>query len=287
MCCLSPIAVFAAAALNATPETLATRIRAIADLKKSALVLAIGRFSNPPALEDLAGLSLDEADLDDIRRCRPGACDLKLSASEIEALKRVSAEAGPDWKDALQRAFRRLVLERVNVYQSRGAEALSSYHDHADPVHPQDTFAAIVRDSPYLRLHVPQFAAYLERYPREELRGVESFLYWSKEQFGGKPTVSVTHVNILRTDPDPVVPAVLVAGRQIFATHYMNGALSLTTVLPGRAGSSGHLLHLNRSEVDALGGLFGPLKRAIIEGRIKRETAEIFRGLRSRLESGS
>ena len=32
------LAVFAASALNATPEMLATRIRAIADLKKSALV---------------------------------------------------------------------------------------------------------------------------------------------------------------------------------------------------------------------------------------------------------
>ena len=81
------------------------------------------------------------------------------------------------------------------------------------------------------------------------------------------------------------MPAVIVAGKQIFATHYMNGALSFTAVLRGPAGASNHLVHLNRLEIDVLDGLFGPLKRAIIQRRIRRETAAVFRALRRRLES--
>ena len=98
--------------------------------------------------------------------------------------------------------------------------------------------------------------------------GTESFLYWSKERFGGKTTVTISHVSILLNDDDSIVPPVLVASAQVFASHYMNGALGLTAVLRQPGEGRHYLVYLSRTQVDVLGGAFGSWKRAIVEGRI-------------------
>jgi hypothetical protein len=46
-------------------------------------------FSQPPDLPDLSELTLDDVDLDAIRTCHPGDCNLKLGAHEIERLRSV------------------------------------------------------------------------------------------------------------------------------------------------------------------------------------------------------
>src|SRR5262245_4959232 len=76
------IGVFAAARLDADAETLVAWVNAIARLKKSPYVLMIRRFSDPPVLADLKGLTLDDDDLNAIRDCRPGDCELKLAADD-------------------------------------------------------------------------------------------------------------------------------------------------------------------------------------------------------------
>jgi hypothetical protein len=115
------------------------------------------------------------------------------------------------------------------------------------------------------------------------LSGAESFLYWSKERYGsGKPVISITHVTITRSDDG--IAAVLITGKQIFATHYTSASLGVTAILRGRA--TNYLVYINRSHLDLLGGVFGPWKRAMIGSRLKRDTPDVFRALKARLESG-
>lgn len=272
------VAVFSAIALKATGEDLMKGVRQIADLKRSAFVLAIRRFSDPPRIQDLEGLTLDDADLDSIQRCRPGSCDIKLASSEIERMQRAMAAPGGRSNMALQDLFRTLMLERAGAYLARGHEGISGY-----PINLQQSFSAILRRSP-LPDRMPRFAGYLENYPSRKTPEVESFLYWSKESFGKKPVVSVTHVSLMPGKGRAGLPAMLVAGKQVFATHYMNASLNLTAVLTGPASSHNYLALITRTEVDLLGGYFGWLKRALIERRIKDETQKIILGLRQRLE---
>jgi hypothetical protein len=260
-------------------------MRRITELKRSSYVLAIGRFSDPPIIDDLSTLELDDDELSDIRKCRPGRCGLKLSATEMTELQRAAVDAGPEWKPAVQRAFRRTVLRRVQAYQVDGHQAVPPYENHGGPVRPAVTFAAILAHSTFLTDRVPQFAEHLTNYPRTRLPEVESFVYWSKERLAGKAIISATHVNILR-HRDASLPDALVAGKQIFATHYVNASLGLTAILPGAVGSHSYLAYLNRSEVDALGGVFGGLVRWVVQRRLKGEAADVLRGLRERLESG-
>lgn len=281
----SDVAIFGVLPVHVGGDRLIAWVRNIAELKKSSFVLSIGRFSEPPRLEDLAGLALEEAELEAIRECRPGACDVKLTAGEIERLHAASAGAQADWKPRLQDAFRRLVLERVRTYIAHGHAALAPYADHDEAASLQAVFSSLVQRSPYLIDRLPRFAEYLDRYPDAPMPGVESFVYWSNEQFAGKPVLSATHVSILRNG-DGVLPDTLVAGKQIFATHYTNGALSLTAIMRGGSASHNYLVYLNRSEVDVIGGFFRDLARGLIERRLVREAADVLQGLGRRLESG-
>jgi len=276
------ITVFCAAAFDRGGEALVQGVRRIEELKRGPYVLAIGRFSDPPRIGDLAGLALDEEDLQSIRNCRLSDCAVKLSGSEMEQLRR-AAVPGTNAKNSLQDAFRSLVLERVSAYKARGHEGIPGYQDTRTPVDLKIEFSGIVRNSPYLIERMPQFAAYLEGYPRIQAPVPESFFYWSKEKIGRKPVISVTHVSIIRGENRADLPEVLVAGKQVFATHYMNGALALTAVVGGRDGAPRYLVYLNRSRVDMLGGFLGWIKRSIVEERLESETEKIFQALRDRL----
>ena len=52
------VVIFAAVAVNVDGDRLVAWVRKIAELKKSSFVLSIGRFSDPPRIEDLDGLAL-------------------------------------------------------------------------------------------------------------------------------------------------------------------------------------------------------------------------------------
>jgi hypothetical protein len=279
------LAVFVATRLNAPPDALVAWMRAIAELKRSTFVLAIRRFSDPPRPSDLEDLTLDQRDLDAIRRCRPGDCGLKLSAGEIESLRAVVATAGAEWREAAQREFRRLLAERVVQYRAGGLAALAPPADRKSRRR-DEALSAIVAQSPYLA-KLPQVVAWLKDYPPAD-SGVESFFYWSKEYYGGgKPVISITHVGIVRPESDHRLPAILVAGKQIFATHYLEGGLGLTMVLRDATSGTSYLAYINRSQVDMLRGSFGAFVRGVLEDRVEHQAPLIVRGLRARLESGN
>ena len=267
------IGIFAAARLDADPETLGAWVNAIARLKKSPYVLMIRRFSDPPRLDDLEGLTLDEGDLAAIRDCRPGDCELKLAGDDIAALRQAAFAGGPRWKDAVQQEFKRVVLGRLAVYAAAGFTGIPPYTDRRKPTDPRIAFNLLLAHSPYLHFDV--------------LAGgpPESFFYWSKEQYGaGKAVISMTHVDIVRPQTrSPVRLAVI--SREIFATHYRNASLALTAVTEDAAGQR-YLVYVNRSQLDLLTGLFGGWKRTLIEGKLRAESANVFNEVRRRLESG-
>ena len=269
------VAVFAVTRIDAEAETLVAAARDIADLKKSRLVLAIGRFSDPPQLADLDALTLDAHDRDVLAACEPGRCSFKLAAIEIEAIKR-DRQGGVDG-DRITMALRRVMLQRVQAYLSAGLAALPPVANRSTPWRLHDVLAAAQAESPRL-LQSPPLAAWIGDEP--ERGSLESFVYWSKELFGsGKPVILITHVAIHR----PARGAAVVVGKQIFASRYLNGALAMTALTTADGGQR-YLVYLNRSTVDVLGGVFGGVKRAMLESRLSGEMPELIARLRDRLE---
>ena len=279
------IAIVAIVAVRSDGARLAEWVRHIAALKKSSYVHAIARFSDPPRLEDLATLNLDDDDLDALRQCRPDDCALRLSASEIDTLHRAVSTNRAASNPLLQAAFRRLMLMRVETYLATGQEGLPrDVSDHASAV-PTDALASIVTHSGFLRARLPALADSLEHYPMVRAPRAESFLYWSQEDLAGRTIVSVTHVNILHFD-DPGFPEVLVTGKQVFESRYLNGALNVTAIVRSESGARHYLVYINRSSVDVLDRWYGGLARLVIERRITGEAAGVLQGLRDRLDAG-
>ena len=153
----------------------------------------------------------------------------------------------------VQPVFREVMRERAEAFLASDFHGVASYDDRAQSVRPLETYTAILRATPFLS--------------GVELRNGESFLYWAKERAAGKPTVTISHVTLLR-DGHSGQPPALVVSRQVFASHYMDGALGVTAVARSADGAHHYLVYLNRTLIDVLGGLLAPLKRAVVEGRI-------------------
>ncbi len=276
------VAVMAAVPVRIDAERFIEWIRHIEALKRSDYVPAIGRFSTPPRLEDLASLSLDADDLSALRACRPQRCDVKIRPSEILQINRAIERAGATWQNAAQQAFREVMLARAVAYLALPAGATAAA---ARDTWPAEAYGRLVQRSAFLTAHLPALADDVREAPRGRSDARESFLYWSKERLSGKATVIITDVTIVR-GTEAGHPDALIAGKQIVATHYLDASLGVTTLVRGAPGGPSYLVYLNRSEVDVLRGMFGGIVRLVAERRLKNEAARVLDGLRQRLESG-
>jgi hypothetical protein len=266
----------------------------VEDLQRSTYSPLARRFSDPPTIDDVRELTLDDQDLDDLRKCRPGDCGVKLSAAEIVEIRQVIAAAGAGWKGAAQSAFRRVIVSRAHAYMTEGHEGAAPYHDHKVPLSPGEEFEAL-SESMKLEVVAPaDLGPYLRSYPRVSGTAVESFLYWSKETFGGaKPIIAITHVSLFPATKQgngekfAAIPAdtATVAFKQVYATHYLTASLSVTSITPAAGDSPRYLVYARRSRSDVLGGVLGGIIRRVIERRIRSEAPAVLDRLRRRLET--
>src|SRR5438128_10985352 len=107
------VAAIAIMRLDVPEEFFLDKMRDIVNFKKSDNVLQIGKFSDPPRLEDLSGLTLDPAEIETIRRCRVNSCDFKMSAQFIERFRKQVNWAAPDYREHATELARETLLEHV------------------------------------------------------------------------------------------------------------------------------------------------------------------------------
>ena len=276
------IAFFAASRLKARPEALLEWTRAIDELKRGSMVLAVGRFSDPIADDDLDALTLEPGEIDALKRCRVSGCDFKLAATEISGLQDVLRSAGSEWRDAVQREFRRILIARVRLHQRSGLLALPPYADHGGRMSVGEAFSAMTARSPWLTRAYPDVLNALLAPHRAPPAAGDAFYYWSRDRYGsGKTVITVTYVQLLQADR---TPQAMTVSTQLYASHYIDGALSVTAIVCDEASRSCYLAYLNRTRVDLLGGLFGSFKRAVIEDRVESEAPALIRDVMRRLE---
>jgi hypothetical protein len=153
----------------------------------------------PPGLR---GLSLDDADFEAARRCRPGDRGLKLSRAAIERIRSEMDWSAPDARTKAAALMRQMLVEYTAAYQEGGTPAMATYHNRDRPQETPAEFWKLLGASPYLVEYVPEFHRYVEDYPMGTLVGAENLFYWEKARFGPKPTISVYHVTIWKDPKD-------------------------------------------------------------------------------------
>jgi hypothetical protein len=246
-------------------------------LQRGKYVPEIGRFSPTPHDADLAGLTIDDEDLGDLVRCRPGDCGVKLSAEEILA---IGGRRDPQHARA---GLRQVLVQRAAQYIACGDLATPPYSDDDEPVNPAIAFASVMQRMRFFERDLRCYASYLRTYPARDPHVEQSFLYWSKETLGLKPIISITHLSAERF-AGPWLPAAVVVAKQVYASHYKNASVTVTALVSD--GNARFVVYANRTHVDAFGGRFGGIVRRLVQRRVAAEAPAVLRHLRYRLESG-
>ena len=76
--------VFGSVYVEATPESYLKLASDIDALRKLPSYLAIQSFSDPPQLSDLNGFALEEKDIEELKTCKVGHCEVQLPTEAID-----------------------------------------------------------------------------------------------------------------------------------------------------------------------------------------------------------
>jgi hypothetical protein len=262
--------------IHGSPDAFVERYRDIVSFEKGAGVLQAGWFSDPPKVSDLAPLTLDASDIEDLKKCHEGDCDIKMSDETIEAFQRIDWSK-PDAAGEAEALARRMIVDFLKSYQNGGNAALGALHDKNKPFLVGEQFTEMLQD-PDLPVYFPRLFAFLSDYPHDPIPGAEEFFYWSKVDFGLKPVVRLNQVVIYQPEEVDFVRYAM-ASKMLYTSHYFNTGLELKfLVVEESSPGSYYLVVANRSRSDGLTGFTG----AIIGRRIRGKARD---GLESYLHS--
>jgi hypothetical protein len=249
------------------------------------VTLAFGRFSTPPAIGDVAGLAFDRGEIDDLKSCRPGNCDVRIGGAGLDALRTAVDWNAPDYVERVNQFAREAVVRYVTAYQEKGDQALITYNDANQAVSLEQQWRGIVANSPYFHVYAPELKDYLERYPTVELTGARDVFYWVKENYGAlKTVISVVHAVIYEPPSKP--DWVLVAQKHIYASHYYDASLAVASLLAAEDGGqpATYLIYVNRSRGDLLRGGLGGVKRTVARDQAKKSAEQTLGAIQGVLE---
>jgi hypothetical protein len=265
------VAVFGMVRIRSTQDAILSRLLDLErSLKEDGRRFAI--FHDPPQPGDVVGVSSDESEYGELRDCRPGDCRFKLPSITMRTFAQKVDWSAPDAKAQVDRLLREGLLEMVRDYRSRGGSAMFVYDDQAG-VRSNDVFEDLATLVSRRLMYPPELRRYLTMYPLGRPKGARDFLLWVEGRAPRlRPTLMVHHV-VGYTPPGPSGCA-FVATKQIYASHYLDGALELLGVvdLESAGERSAFLLAVRWFRIDRLSR--GPLN---MRGRVEKGFLEELR----------
>jgi hypothetical protein len=275
------VAVFGAIWIAAPVAAYVAAVRDIENFEKGASFRVTKKVSEPARIEDFAQLVLPDEDVQDLKSCKLGDCELKLSAEALARVKKEVDWTRPDAKAQLERLVRMMAVDYVNEYRKGGNSALAVYRDGAHPTFVANEFRELVNGMPELTEYLPSMRQYLLEYPKQAPRPTTSFIYWQEAQFGLKPTIRVNHVAIQEE-----IDATIVASKQLYSSHYFWTALELRALVPDPSRGTGFwFVNVNRSRSDGLTGFVGRIIRGKVREAARSGIESALTAAKKRLEA--
>jgi hypothetical protein len=232
---------------------------------------ALHRFSVPPSASDVREAAFAESEYRDLRKCRRDDCRFKLPVAAMQGFVDQIDWSSRDAKAQADARLRDGLLALVRDYSARGNAAMLTYDD-VRGVRAGDVFTALLEQGADLYEYAPGLQRYLTDYPVALPDGARDFLYWSEDRIPRlRPTLTVNHV-VGYEPPDRPGRVVFVARKQMYASHYFEGAFELLAIVnageqPGGPGA--YILSVRRFRFDNLpGGLFN------VRGRVRKQMVD-------------
>ena len=102
------VAVFGAVWINAPVRRYVEAVSDIERFERGGGFTVTKRISMPPRLDDFSALRLPDEDLDDLRSCRVGDCEVKLGEQALTRFR-----SGIDWNAPNARANANVVMRQL------------------------------------------------------------------------------------------------------------------------------------------------------------------------------
>jgi hypothetical protein len=271
--------------IHAKPAAYLQFMRDVTRRKTVAGYLGAGEFSRSPAVEDLNGLSLDHEDIEALKNCRPGDCELQLPEESMEAARASIQWNSPDIAEQVTMLAKRGIVRLLKEYQQGGDAALLPYRDKHDPMPPAEQFSSLLSHLELFPRYLPDLNRYLLQYPDSRPGEAQDLFYWEKVNFGLKPTIRVNHAIIYRTSGPGAIHVLAI--KQLYATHYFQTALDLSFCVPSSAvaGEGGfYLITVKGSRQAGLTGVKGGLLRRVVVNRTRESLERALNSIRESLE---
>src|SRR4029453_1835523 len=135
-------------------------------------------------------------DIKSLKECNEGDCDVQLPSASIQAFRKSVSWDRTDAADQVNRLPREMLTKLIRADRKGGNATLGEYRDNENPTRIAEQFEKMVGRATALPDVMPELKQYLLRYPKADLPGADSFMYWEKENFGMKPTIRVNHAVI-------------------------------------------------------------------------------------------
>lgn len=230
----------------------------------------VGAIPNPASAADFARLTLEGVDVTDLRSCRPNSCEIRMPAAFLARFQKEVAWTGSDATAQATALARTLVAEYVSAYQKGGDAALGAFHDATKPKQQANEFVDLLRRSTKVWDLAYAFTSYLESYPKDAPVGTESRFYWTRDQMGSKPVLTLHHVVL----QELAGGRVLVADKQFYASRDIDAALMIAFAVPNADFTSIDLVVSVKARADAITGVAARMVR----GRIDKEMRNALTG---------
>jgi hypothetical protein len=278
---IKEVAVFGAVWINAPIRRYVEAVTDIETFERGGGFRVTKRISAPPRLEDFSELRLPEQDLDDLRSCRVGDCDVKLGEQAINRFRSEIDWNAPTARAAANRLMQQLAFEYVTRYLEGGNDQLAVYRDNSRPTFVAQEFRTMVDQMPELTTYMPNMRRYLLEYPRVTIPDATSFLYWQETEFGLRPTIRISHVTIRENPEDTVLTS-----KMLYASHYFWTGLELRAMVPDPSRGTGFwFVTVNRSRSDGLSGFTGFFVRRRVRSEVQNGALAALRSTKQRLET--
>jgi hypothetical protein len=224
------VALFGIITVDVSREDFVTRVRDLPNYLRTPGRAAFGLFSTPATAADAAAFVAEQSDLDAIKNCKPGDCDVKMPTANIEQFRgSINWSSGATARTQVENLVRERSAAYVNRYRGGGTAAMVEYGDQKNAGRASDVFASLLSASPYLFHYMPTFHEYLGAYPNGNLPGVTDAIYWANDKLPSlRPLLTINHVSVYAP---PNSALALVTTKQLYASHYFLGAFTLATVL--------------------------------------------------------